>query len=392
MKDDPRFPKAYRSGTHRATAPTETLARIRPWLPAMGITRVANVTGLDHIGIPVFQACRPNSRSLSVSQGKGHDADAARVSAIMESVEAHHAENIRLPLEFGSANEMGRRHTVTDVDALPQVAGSPFHRQLPLLWVCGDDWLKQQPVWVPFQCVHMNATPERLPEPQCFCGSSNGLASGNHRLEAASHALCELVEREARREFQGLAVAEQQARRVDLASVDDVDCRGVLECFARAGMAVAVWDVTGRIDLPVFECLIVDAAEGAATPAVPARGAGCHPLRAIALLRALTEAAQSRLTLISGARDDIDESLYERACGPDNLRTLREQARAPAMRPLAAAPSHDLDSFDEDVALELDLLRRAGLGSAVVLDLSLPDIPVSVVRVLVPGLRQPLDD
>jgi ribosomal protein S12 methylthiotransferase accessory factor len=76
------LPKAHRRGCHRAVAPHETLARLRPLLAGMGITRVADITGLDRIGIPVFVACRPNSRSLAVSQGKGLDADAARVSAI----------------------------------------------------------------------------------------------------------------------------------------------------------------------------------------------------------------------------------------------------------------------------------------------------------------------
>ncbi|CAD5373295.1 YcaO domain-containing protein [Rubrivivax sp. A210] len=392
MQDGERTPKLHRAGTHRAVPPAETLARMRPLLPALGITRVANVTGLDHIGIPVFQACRPNSRSLSVSQGKGLDADAARVSAIMESVEAHHAENMRLPLALGTAAEMARRHAVIDVDGLPREPGSPFHRQLPLLWVAGEDWLRQEPVWVPYQCVHMNATPARLLEPQCFAGSSNGLASGNHRLEAVSHALCELVERDARRTFEGQTAAEQQARRVDLASIDDADCRSALRRFARAEMAVAVWDLSGAIGLPVFECLIVDAAEDAAMAQVPARGSGCHPLRAIALLRALTEAAQSRVTLIAGARDDIRRSDYERACSRDNLRLLRDQAREPATRAFAAAPSHDFASFDEDVALALDLLRRAGLEQVAVLDLSLPGIPASVVRVVVPGLREPQED
>jgi ribosomal protein S12 methylthiotransferase accessory factor len=37
----------------------------------MGVTRIANVTGLDRIGIPVAIAVRPNSRSVSVAQGKG---------------------------------------------------------------------------------------------------------------------------------------------------------------------------------------------------------------------------------------------------------------------------------------------------------------------------------
>lgn len=60
----------------------------------MGITRVADVTGLDRIGIPVVMVCRPNARSLAVSQGKGIDIEAATVSGLMESVELYHAEHI----------------------------------------------------------------------------------------------------------------------------------------------------------------------------------------------------------------------------------------------------------------------------------------------------------
>src|SRR5690242_3809749 len=59
---------AYRFGTRRAVSPTETLRRIRPLLRPAGITRLADVTGLDWIGIPVYQAIRPNSRTLSASQ------------------------------------------------------------------------------------------------------------------------------------------------------------------------------------------------------------------------------------------------------------------------------------------------------------------------------------
>src|ERR1700722_10126568 len=89
--------KGYKSGTHRLVSPAETLARARPLLPMMGITRIANVTGLDTIGIPVMMACRPNSRSVAVTQGKGLDLDAARASAVMESIEGYHPERILHP-------------------------------------------------------------------------------------------------------------------------------------------------------------------------------------------------------------------------------------------------------------------------------------------------------
>ena len=85
---DGATPIAYVDGTHRSVTPRDTLRRIAPHLGEFGITRVANITGLDRVGIPVYVAVRPNARSLSVSQGKGVDRDAAKASAIGESVEA----------------------------------------------------------------------------------------------------------------------------------------------------------------------------------------------------------------------------------------------------------------------------------------------------------------
>src|SRR5690349_14780816 len=67
--------KRYRRGTHRAVAPAETFARFARHARALGITRIADVTGLDYLGLPVFMAVRPNARSLSVCQGKGLDHD-----------------------------------------------------------------------------------------------------------------------------------------------------------------------------------------------------------------------------------------------------------------------------------------------------------------------------
>ena len=76
--------KGYFSGTHRCVEPARTIERLRPMLKAMGITRIANITGLDRIGIPVVMVCRPNSRSVSVSQGKGLTLDAAKASGLMD--------------------------------------------------------------------------------------------------------------------------------------------------------------------------------------------------------------------------------------------------------------------------------------------------------------------
>src|SRR5688500_16778254 len=83
--------KADRSpklASQRICTPNETFARIEPPLAAAGITRIADVTGLDGLGIPVALVVRPNSRAFSVLQGKGLDFTAAKVSGAMEALES----------------------------------------------------------------------------------------------------------------------------------------------------------------------------------------------------------------------------------------------------------------------------------------------------------------
>ena len=45
--------KHHLEGTHRTCSPANTVTRVRSIMDRLGITRVANVTGLDRIGIPV---------------------------------------------------------------------------------------------------------------------------------------------------------------------------------------------------------------------------------------------------------------------------------------------------------------------------------------------------
>ena len=134
-----RAAKGHRRGTHRLVAPGATFERVAPLRARMGITRIANVTGLDRIGIPVVMVCRPNSRSIAVSQGKGLDLDAARASGLMELVENYHAERIDLPLRLATLQSLQERHPTVDVDALPRVTHGRFGPNLRLLWIEGQD-------------------------------------------------------------------------------------------------------------------------------------------------------------------------------------------------------------------------------------------------------------
>lgn len=357
-------------------------------MATMGITRIANITGLDCIGIPVAIACRPNSRSLAVSQGKGLDLEAARASALMEAIELHHAERIALPLKFGSYEDLRRSHSLADVEKLPRVRNSRFHPHLALLWVEGFDLLQRRPTWVPFEMVSMNYTLPFPPGSGCFQATSNGLASGNHLLEAVSQGICEVVERDATTLWRLSRKTAQRACLVDLATVDAAACREVLEKFERAGVAVAAWETTTDIGIPAFRCTIAERSDDPLHPLYTIDGMGCHPSRCIALLRALTEAAQGRLTYIAGSRDDLYRETYELASSPATAQRKRRQMRGRGRRKgFRDGPDWEGETLLEDVLWELERLQKAGIEQVIVVDLTEPEFQVPVVRVVIPDLE-----
>ncbi len=377
--------KHYLYGTHRTCAPEETLARLQPLLPLMGITRIANVTGLDRTGIPVVMVCRPNARSMTVSQGKGLTLAAAKASGVMEAVEIWHAEHILRPLKLASTDEMRSEHRVADLAALPQARDSRYTPALPLLWIEGEDLLDGGPLWVPFELVSANYTLPLPPGSGCFQANTNGLASGNHRLEAISHGLCEVVERDARTLWMHEPDEAQAGRVINPESIDDDACRGIIARYRQAGLDVRIWDTTTDVGIACFVCLLLGRDGDDADPEF---GAGCHPVRQIALLRALTEAGQARNTYIAGARDDYLPQWYSPSARARRQARFRGLLAAPAApRACAQAPSFESPSIEDDLQWMLARLRGAGIGQAIAVNLTQDAIGIPVVRMIVPGLE-----
>lgn len=388
MSDAPTH-KQFRGGTDRAVSPVETLKRIRPLLAEFGITRVAHVTGLDGIGLPVVTVCRPNSRSVSVAQGKGLTREAAEASGIMEAIECYHAEHASLPLLLGSARELAVSQPLIRVDRLPRHGLSPFTLDSRLLWTPAVLLHTGSRVLVPYELVHLDF---RVPLPSgsgAFIMSSNGLASGNHIQEAVSHGICELIERDANALFDASGgVARRDERRVELSTIDDADCQSVLERFRRADVEIAVWETTSDIRVPCYFATAVDTTPHRFRRMPPMTGSGCHPRRHIALLRALTEAAQGRLTVVSAAREGIRGSAYDnQASTVASDRMRQELARSAGVRSFHEAPDCNNETFDADVEYELRALAEVGLTDVAVVNLSQQRFGIAVVRVIVPGLE-----
>jgi ribosomal protein S12 methylthiotransferase accessory factor len=349
----------------------------------MGITRLGNITGLDHIGIPVAIAVRPNSRSVAVSQGKGLDLPQAMASALMEASEGFHAEEIG-PCREAAYRDLVESETVVDPDTLCP-GTRPFDIAAPISWIQGYDLLQQQSCWVPAEIVHTDYTGE--PD-GFFLAGSNGLASGNHLVEAINAALYELIERDAVALWAAQPIRARAACLLDLASVNDPDCRGLIAKYDAAKIRIRVWHVTTDIGIAAFLCDIRDPAPGAPRRLRRHHGSGCHADRRVALSRALTEAAQTRLTYIAGIRDDISPADYEEPPEAEIGDALLDALAAESSPvPFRDVPSFAADDLTEDLQWALDRLRAWGIGRAIAVDLTRPDFDIPVVRLVVPRLE-----
>src|SRR5262249_50546781 len=138
--------------------------------------------------------------------------------------------------------------------------------------------------------------------PPLFAATSNGLASGNTRDEAVAHGLYEVIERDAihRSTSAGPMPAADPATVPPLAA-------GLLAQYRSARVRVRITVVATPLRVPCFSVTIVS--DGFP---LPVYGYGCHLDAQVALCRALTEAAQVRVSVIAGARDDLDDHLYAR--------------------------------------------------------------------------------
>ncbi len=381
-------PKACVVGTHRASTLEATGERIWPLLPVFGITRVANITGLDQIGIPVVAVFRPNARSLSVAQGKGCSLAAAEVSGVMEAIEGFHAENISEPLLLGSYNQLRFTRALVEPETLPLSVLGRFHPDLKVHWIEATDLGEGGQRWVPYELVHTDFTLPLSVDSGCFAMTSNGLASGNTPYEALSHGISELIERDANTLFSLLGPSDRERRAVALDSIDSEQARQLLARFEAAGVEVGVWDVTSDVGVATFKVIIMDRELNPLRVLRPNVGTGCHPSREVALCRALTEAAQSRLTIISGSRDDLPRERYTAGRSLERVLELRAAAMPRhAKRAYGEVPTFEGSTIEEDVLFQRGCLIQRGLRQLLVVDLSKEELGISVVRVIVPGLE-----
>jgi len=344
-------------------------------LPAAGITRVADITNLDRIGIPVFSSIRPmaDRGAISVYNGKGATPTEAKVSAMMEGLERYSAEVRDRELKIDCFSHLDG---ALDPRELILPAGAEPDAMIP--WTAGWDIMNDEEILIPANAVFhpLSSDYKRL-----FRTNTSGLASGNVIEEAIFHGLAEVIERDA------WALVETTRKVCPIISdVEDDPAKSLLDKFAAAEVDVYLRDITSDIGIPTCAAAADDVR--LRDPTLLTTGMGTHTSAGVAVLRALTEVAQSRLTQIHGAREDTVLADFRKQIGYDRTKRLNKHwFEATDTKSFADIASFESDDFLQDIKYMLKKLKEAGLDRVVVVDLSREEIGIPVVRVIVPGLE-----
>jgi ribosomal protein S12 methylthiotransferase accessory factor len=380
-------PMKQYSSSLRTVSIDETLAHARRIARAVGISRVTDITRLDRLGLPVFTSIRPSAvlHSLAVSAGKGLTPDEARIGAYMEAIELSYAEvdRARPPLFVAQPLDVldGRTRPSAIYDFVP-ADGVRIPVEARLDCVHAEDVATGAQVIVPAEKALFPYVQARLGTNRFFSTDGNGLASGNTTDEATVHGLMEIIERD----VHSFHNAHDRSQRVSPERLPPT-LRSLVDECDRRGFDLAFRYMPSAFGIPVIQAILRERD----THDIQF-GYGCHLMRSIAFVRAATEAAQSRLSLIHGGRDDL----------LTKIRAVRSPAEKADFQRRHAARAISVDhgeiQFDDipeyaaeaqSLATALAILRArlavGGLPHVLRVELAPPDCPIHVVRTIVPG-------
>ena len=378
----------YFKGTHRVIAPKKTIEINEDKLKTAGITRVADITDLDRIGMPVFTAIRPTAEdgAISIYGGKGITKDHAKASAMMEGFERYSAEKQDSDETIiATADEIAEKGNSIELKSLnlPQQFEKEDVNALQLEWSLTHDLISGKDYYVPSNAVFHPYTPESNIR-SLFKSNTNGLASGNILEEAILHGIFEVIERDAWSIFE---LTHKNYSQINLDSIESELINDTIDKFESEGIKIKLMDFTADVKIPTIAASADDTITRDA--GLLTLGIGTHLDPEVAILRALTEVAQSRATQINGAREDTVRADFAREAGYERMKRINRFyfKQEETQIDLGDIENKSTTSINEDMEIVKNELVDNGISKILYTDLTRPELDVSVVRVIIPEME-----
>ncbi|HYX56945.1 MAG TPA: YcaO-like family protein [Nitrososphaeraceae archaeon] len=405
------------NGTSRITPAQETLKRVTFISQKIGVTRLADITNMDILGIPNYSAVLPGTEDyIWVYSGKGPTKAHAMASALMESIERYSSLPSGGPKNFiqGSYDQLSKSFNVLHPDEIVEPLRFQYNNEMSMDFLSGFDLFSEEPILVPASVALFRYSPvPPFVDPFAF-HHTNGLASGNVMEEAICHSLCEVIERDATSlaELRASAIPFHFLRHitnalrekgyalnsiptdkyvddpsifsdVDISQVEFQPVKALGEKFLQAKIPLIIKDITSDIGIPTFNASSIEWISH--DYGYLAEGHGTHPDARVALMRAITEVSQTRAANIQGARDDLRKIRY----GQNNTDDKRAWQFMPSSKKVkfSEVTSYFNQDILNDIKLILEHLKQTGLNRAIIVNLTNDSIGIPVVRAIVPGLE-----
>lgn len=364
-------------GTHRAIDPLETIRNVESKLKIAGVTRVTDITHLDRVGIPVFSAIRPTAEegAVSVYAGKGVNVNQAKASAMMEAFERYSAEMNNENVITAEFNELDK---AIDPETLILPKNIKYNK---IDWIKAKNIANEEDYYIPANAVFHPFLSEN---DFLFRSNTNGLASGNIIEESVLHGILEVIERDAWSIFES---HRYNALEISTEEIDNPIIKDLLNKFESEGIAIKLLNLTADIKITTVAAVADDTV--LKDPALLSLGVGTHLNPEIAILRALTEVAQSRATQIHGTREDTSRAVFMRKAGYERMKRINKHYFSESEKVQSISDIKDLstESFKEDIAICLKELKNNRIDDVLFRDLTRKELGISVVRVIIPGLE-----
>ena len=401
----------------RVKSVRDTLSTVLPLSSNIGITRLADITDMDILGIPNYSATLPGTEDyIWVYSGKGPTRLDAKASALMESIErycslpsSNHNKMIQ-----GSYKEVSKVYTTLHPSNVVEPMLFEYDEEMIMDFVLGYDLIQNEQILVPVPLALFRYTPERPAVNPFAYHHTNGLASGNVLEEAICHSLCEVIERDATSLAElnssalpynilksmtkylsdnGMKIEPVDVKEfvddydkypdINMSNIDFKPVSNLVRKFDDARIPLIIKDVTSSIGIPTFNASSIEWITD--DYGYLAEGHGTHPDARIALLRAITEVSQTRAANIQGARDDLRKISYGNN-NSDEKKTWQFMKSKNSI-PFTEVKTYVNDDILDDIKFILSRLTSNGLNQAIVVDLTNPQILIPVVRTIVPGLE-----
>ena len=378
----------YFKGTHRIIAPKKTIENNEDKLKTAGITRIADITDLDRIGLPVYTAIRPTAQygGVSVYGGKGISKDHAKASAMMEGFERYSAERQESDESIvATVDEIREKGKYIDPKSLnlPKKFEKRDLNSVKLEWSIVHDLITDEDYFIPTNAIFHPYTHENNVE-SLFKSNTNGLASGNILEEAILHGIFEVIERDAWSIFE---LTHKNYSQINIDSIESDLINETINKFESNGINIKLMDFTADINVPTIAASADDTITKDA--GLLTLGIGTHLDPEVAILRALTEVAQSRATQINGAREDTVRADFAREAGYERMKRINKYyfKQEEEQVNLSDIENNSTTSIINDFEIVKEDLISNDIKHVLYYDLTRPELDVSVVRVIMPEME-----